>query len=166
MSTPVDVVTVLAVKGGQVIQHTGNDLGLQFANTLKSSALAWPQWARWAKARPRQMWAAWVLPDAQVNSFEWRCSPTWGPKDIDAECRLEASARSQIPLANLALDYKVYRGIESSLWVKVWHCTQTQINALKLQTQALNLSLQMVTVQSQATELENFWGLRQGVSQC
>ena len=166
IETPVEVFTVLAVKGGQVIQHTGIDLGLQFERALKSSAMAWPIWARWAKARPKQMWAAWVLPDVQVDCFEWACLPTWGPDDIDAECRLEASARSQIPVADLALDFKVHRTSEGQLWAKVWHCSQAHINALKMQTQTLNLSLKLVTVQSQAAELENFLGIPKRASLC
>jgi hypothetical protein len=112
------------------------------------------------------MWAAWVLPDVQVDCFEWACLPTWGPDDIDAECRLEASARSQIPVADLALDFKVHRTSEGQLWAKVWHCSQAHINALKMQTQTLNLSLKLVTVQSQAAELENFLGIPKRASLC
>jgi hypothetical protein len=166
IGTPIEAFTVFASRKGQLFQHTGADLALQFENTWQASAVAWPDWALRSPAKQRAMWAAWVLPDAHLSSFEWSCSAGWGPTDIEAECHLEASARMQIPVVEVALDYIVQRSSEGRLSVKVWHCSKAQVNALAMQAKALGLQLKVVTAHSQMDDLASFFGLPQGGMPC
>ena len=166
MDTPTEVFTVVACKDGQVFQHTGVHLSRQVENTLRDLELAWPRRSRRIVFKPPELWVAWVLPDAQLTCFEWPCSPSWGPTDIEAECRLEAGARLQIPTADMALDYIVQRTPEGQLTVKVWHCPQAKVNALTLQAKELGLALQVITAHSQKSDVANFLGLPQEALPC
>ena len=166
MDMSAEVFTVLASKDGQVFQHTGVNLTHQVENTLRDLALAWPRRGRRSLFKPPLPWVAWVLPDAQLTCFEWPCSPSWGPRDIEAECRLEASARMQTPIADMALDYIVQRTPEGQLTVKVWHYPQVKVNALTLQAKELGLTLQVITAHSQKTDVANFLGISKEALPC
>jgi hypothetical protein len=166
MDTTSEAFTVLASKDGQVIQHTGVNLTHQVEGTLQDMALAWPRRRRRSLFKPPVLWAAWVLPDAQLTCFEWPCSPIWGPQDIEAECRLEAIARMQIPIADMALDYIVQRTPEGQLTVKVWHCPQVKVNALASQAKELGLTLQVITAHSQKADVAKFLGLSKEAMPC
>ena len=157
---------MVACKDGKVFWQTGDNLARQVENTLQDIALAWPQSWHDCLFKPQDLWAAWVLPDAQFTCFEWPCSPSWGPRDIEAECRLEASARMQIPIADMALDYIVQRSPEGQLSVKVWHCPKAQIKALISQAEELGLTLQVVTAHSQKADVAKFLALPQEALPC
>jgi hypothetical protein len=149
--------SVVAVRGQHVLTQTGIDLSVQ-AKLLKAWVQAeWdlPSAGKWA--RQVEPVAAWVMPNEHLESFEWPCSNSWGPQDIEAECRLEASSRMQVPASQLALDYEVQRSSEGQLWVKVWMCQQTQIDACVAQVQAQGWQLKVVTRLGQLDELASFF---------
>lgn len=149
--------SVVAVRGQQVRTQTGIDLSVQ-AKLLKACVQAeWnlPSAGKWA--RHVESVAAWVMPNEHLESFEWSCSTSWGPQDIEAECRLEASTRMQVPASQLALDYEVQRSPEEQLWVKVWMCQQTQVDACVSQAHALGWQLKVVTSFGQLDELASFF---------
>ena len=166
MGTPIEAFTVFACHEGQVFQHTGANLPHQFDKTSRALDLVWPQTKRRSLFKAHAVWGAWVLPDAQLTSFEWPCSASWSPSDIEAECRLEASARMQTSPAELALDYVVQRSPEGQLSVRVWHCPQVQVNGLVLQAKELGLTLQVITVHSHMATLANFFGIPQEALPC
>lgn len=149
--------SVVAVQGQQVLTQTGHDLSLQ-SKLLKASVQAeWglPFAGRWThQVEPA---AAWVMPNEHLESFEWPCSTSWGPQDIEAECRLEASSRMQVPASQLALDYEVQRSPDGQLSVRVWMCQQTQVDACVAQVQALGWQLKLVTMFGQLDELSSFF---------
>lgn len=159
LGAPSDLLTVVVVKDGLVLSQTGKDLPWLVAELVRECKLALPQWARRQSLKPQTMAAAWIVSDDQLFGFEWPCSPIWGPLDIEAESRLEASAQMQLPPAQLALSYEVYRSTERALSVKVNVCQQSKVDACIMQLQALDLQLQVFTSQSQVAGLAAFLGL-------
>jgi hypothetical protein len=158
-STPAHLFTLVAVKNGELISQTGVDLPLLVCNVLQASQLAWPHWAHRQASKPQPMAAAWIVPDDQLFGFESACSPSWGPLDVAAECCLEASSRTQIPVDQLAVACRVHPMPEGQLIVKVKVCQQSLIDVCTAQLKALNLQLQVFTVLSQVSGLSVFLGL-------
>jgi len=159
-ATSPDLFTVVAVQGHQILFQTGLNLVAQVAllqRTIQSKRSSPSVFKNILQVGPFKPRAAWVMPDAHIESFEWPCAPEWGPQDIEAECRLEASSRLQIPALDLALDYEVQRAPDGQLWVRVWTCRQTQLNAQTAQMHSLGLQLRVVTAYSHLDELARFF---------
>lgn len=141
----------------QVLTQTGADLPQLMSQLLQARALAWPASpsARFFKANFKP--TAWVIPDSLYFTFEGACLPNWGPHDIDAECRLEASARMQLAPDQLALDYKVHQSAHGGLQVTVWAYEQSKLTSRSLQMKNLGFDLQVFTAQSQVAGLAGFF---------
>lgn len=159
------VLTVVAVKDRQMLAQTGTDLATLVAELLCECKAAWPNWASGHSIKPRVMAAAWIVPDAQLFSFEWPCASSWGPLDVEAECRLEASARTNRLPAQLALSYCVRQSADGLLTVKVDVCEQSLVDARRAQTKALNLQLQIYTTLGEVSGMAAFSGLAWPVQQ-
>jgi hypothetical protein len=152
--------TVLAVQNNRVLVQTGLNLAVQIGLLRRVLPAQWPRPSVFKKVKQMTQFkpsAAWVMLDSQMESFEWPCASVWGPKDIEAECRLEASLRLQIPASDLALDYEVARALDGQLWVKVWVCRQTAVDACVAQLHVLGLQLRVVTASSHLDELAQFF---------
>jgi hypothetical protein len=147
----------VVVHGQQVLTQTGEDLPSLMSELLLARERAWPV-SRGdvifkANVRP----TAWVIPDAQCLAFEWTCLPSWGPHDIEAECRLEASVRMQLAPDQVALDYQVHQPIAGSLQVTVWAYEAFKLNERIAQMKDLGFDLQVFTAQSQMLGLASFF---------
>jgi len=149
--------TAVVVHDQQVLAQTGEDLPSLMSELLLARERAWPV-SRGdvifkANVRP----TAWVIPDAQCLAFEWTCLPSWGPHDIEAECRLEASVRMQLAPDQVALDYQVHQPIAGSLQVTVWAYEAFKLNERIAQMKDLGFDLQVFTAQSQMLGLASFF---------
>lgn len=164
-ATPSEQLSLVAAKDGQVMSQTGRNLPLLVRDVLQASCLAWPRWAHRQATKAQSMAAAWIVPDAQIFSFECVCEPHWGPRDVAAECRLEASARIHLPSAELALAYHVHRLSNGALRVKVDVCQQSLMAEHKERLKNLGLQLQVFTTLSQVTGMSSFLGLSLPVQQ-
>ena len=149
--------TAVVVHGQQVLTQTGVDLPSLMSELLLARERAWPVSRGDVIFKANVRSTAWVIPDAQCLAFEWTCLPSWGPHDIEAECRLEASVRMQLAPDQVALDYQVHQPIEGSLQVTVWAYDAFKLNERIAQMKDLGFDLQVFTAQSQMLGLASFF---------
>lgn len=153
----VEVFTAVVVQDQQVFSQTGDDL----SNLLHD---LWRPFEHAKSASPRAAFykandrpAAWVVPDSQCLTFEWACLPSWGPQDIDAECRVEASLRMQLAVDEVALDFRVHQPSKGNLQITVMAYELIKIKTRVAQMKALGFDLQVFTAQNQWLGLASFF---------
>ena len=149
--------TAVVVHGPQVLTKTGEDLPSLMSALLLACEQALPALPRVPFFKTHVRPTAWVIPDAQCHTFEWACLPSWGPPDIDAECRLEASVRMQLAPHQVVLDYQVHQPVTGSLQATVWAYAASKLNERIEHMKELGFDLQVFTAQSQALGLASFF---------
>ncbi len=149
--------TAVVVHGQQVLTHTGLQLTRVMSELLQTQALAWPALSHDVFFKVKHRPAAWIIPDAQCLTFEWLCWPHWGPHDIEAECRLEASVRMQLAPQQVALDYRVHQPVKGSLQITVWAYEMFKLHERMAQMKDLGFELKVFTTQSQWPGLARFF---------
>ncbi len=149
--------TAVVVHGQQVLTQTGVDLPSLMSALLLAFERAWPALPRVPFFKTHVRPTAWVIPDTQCLTFEWTCLPSWGPPDIEAECRLEASVRMQLAPHQVALDYQVHQPVTGSLQATVWAYEAFKLHERMAHMKELGFDLQVFTAQSQALGLASFF---------
>lgn len=147
----------MVVHGQQVLTQTGVDLPSLMSALLLAFERAWPALPRVPFFKTHVRPTAWVIPDTQCLTFEWTCLPSWGPPDIEAECRLEASVRMQLATHQVALDYQVHQPVTGSLQATVWAYEAFKLHERMAHMKELGFDLQVFTAQSQALGLASFF---------
>jgi hypothetical protein len=151
------VLTAVVVQDQQALTQTGLDLPSLMSELLLARELAWPALPSGPFFKANFRPTAWVIPDAQCLTFEWACLPSWGPLDIEAECRLEASARMQLAPNQVALDYRVHQPVKGRLQVTVWAYEDDKLTERVAQMKKLGFDLQVFTAQSHVLGLAGFF---------
>ena len=149
--------TAVVVHGQQVLTQTGVGLPSLMSALLLACERAWPALSHVPFFKTNDRPTAWVIPDAQCLTFEWACLPSWGPHDIEAECRLEASVRMQLAPHQVALDYQVHQPVTGSLQATVWAYEAFKLHERMAHMKELGFDLQVFTAQSQALGLASFF---------
>jgi hypothetical protein len=147
---------VVAAYGQQTLAQNGHCLADLCAEVLQNSCLIWPSLGAIAKLKQKPIFTVLVLSNQYLNTFRLPCEHAWGPRDIEAECWLEASAILQLPMPRVAMDYEVRLSSNADVFAQLIALDKLVVNAYVDQMKALGLSLQVLTSQSESNSLSQF----------
>ena len=149
-SSPSPSWRVMALRQHNFLLRQGSSLTELIASTQRECLQAWPL-GHGERRGSQDQPAALILPNSAVQSFQLICQADWGPRDIEAECSLEAAALLQCAVTDINMDFKAASMPDGSLLAQVMVCQQNKVSPYRLLLPSLGLRLESVTSQAHSS---------------